>query len=673
VSERKPLVPGDLYRLAVPSDPQGTPDGRVFYVLATNDEALDRTRTAIWSVRAGAEAAPFTTGPSDRMPRVSPDGTRLAFVAERGEGKRIYVMPTSGGEARAATPSYDAIAALAWRSDGQAFAFAATAPLDPATARIALDVPSGARHIRALPFKSDDEGLLDGRRKHLFVSELASQGEPRRITGGDFDVHGPAWSPDGTRIVFSAQIDAPEDALYEDLYVVAVHDGTMRKLTESKGPSTWPAFSHDGAQIAFLGHERGDDAGFRYALELYVVSAEGGAARSLSGVLDRPAADYVLNDILGGGGRQAPVWSADDAEIRVLLASEAACGIAAFRRDGSAARTVTAGERNILAFSEAGDGALAFAYSTPVVPGELATLDRFGIEATLTDCNPWLAERALRTPRRLRPRAKDGTTLDLFVLDPVETAAAPYVLEVHGGPHFAYGFAFFFEFQMLVSHGIGVAYGNPRGSQTYGLAYSEANVGDWGGIDASDVLDLCDAFVANGPVDPSRIGLVGGSYGGFMTTWLLARTSRFACGISMRAVNDFVSEVGASDFGWFLEREVAAPWVDGGKKLFESSPMRDAAAIEAPLLVEHSERDYRCPIDQGEQLFTLLRRLGRRNVEFVRFAGDGHGLARSGKPRNRVLRLRAIAHWLIRHLRPAGIEPVADKAGALFAPLPTER
>jgi dipeptidyl aminopeptidase/acylaminoacyl peptidase len=157
-----------------------------------------------------------------------------------------------------------------------------------------------------------------------------------------------------------------------------------------------------------------------------------------------------------------------------------------------------------------------------------------------------------------------------------------------------------------------------------------------------------------------------------MTTWLLGHSKRFAAGVSMRAVNDFVSEVGAADLGWFLEREVDAPWTDGGRKLFEASPMRRAHEIDVPLLVEHSDRDYRCPVDQGEQLFSLLRRLGKKQTEFVRFTGDGHNLSRTGKPRNRVLRLRAIAHWLIRHLRPDGIAPAPDEAGALFKPLPTE-
>jgi len=356
----------------------------------------------------------------------------------------------------------------------------------------------------------------------------------------------------------------------------------------------------------------------------------------------------------------------------VLLSSEGACGIAAFARDGTGHRTIAGGERNIFTFSRTPGGTIVFLFSTPLVPCEIGLLDASGAESVLTDSNPWLAERSIRSPRRLRPRAEDGTVLDLWILDPNVPEGAPYVLQVHGGPHTAYGCAFMLEFQILASHGIGVAFGNPRGSQTYGSAFASAILGDWGGLDASDVLALLDALLASTPADPARIGLAGGSYGGFMTTWLLGHSSRFAAGVSMRAVNDFVSEVGASDLGWFLENELEAPWNDGGRKLFEMSPMRAAHEIHVPLLVEHSERDFRCAIDQGEQLFTLLRRLGRTQTEFVRFTGDGHGLSRGGKPRNRLLRLRAIVHWFVRYLRPAGVEPVAATAGSLFAPLPSE-
>ena len=154
-----------------------------------------------------------------------------------------------------------------------------------------------------------------------------------------------------------------------------------------------------------------------------------------------------------------------------------------------------------------------------------------------------------------------------------------------------------------------------------------------------------------------------------MTTWLMGHSDRFAAGVSMRAVNDFVSEIGASDLGWFLEKELQATYADdAGRKLFEGSPMRAATAIAAPLLVEHSERDFRCPIDQGEQLFTLLRRLGRTDTEFVRFAETGHEMSRAGKPRSRILRLRAIAHWFVRHLKPAGVEPAAERSRRAVPP-----
>ncbi len=244
------------------------------------------------------------------------------------------------------------------------------------------------------------------------------------------------------------------------------------------------------------------------------------------------------------------------------------------------------------------------------------------------------------------------------------------MLEVHGGPHGAYGATFFFEFQVLAAHGIAVAYGNPRGSQSYGAPYADAILGDWGGIDVADVLRILDGALAQGTFDDARIGVAGGSYGGFMASWLLGHTNRFAAGVSMRAVNDFVSEVGASDLGWFLERELQTRYDDdAGRRLFESSPMRAAHAIDAPLLVEHSERDFRCPIDQGEQLFTILRRMGKRSCEFVRFAQTGHELSRSGKPRSRVLRLRAIANWFVHHLRPGGASVHDGDAGWVFQPL----
>jgi len=665
-----PLLPSDLYRMRLPSDPQAASDGRVFFVLTTNDEPTDEIRTAIHAVRAGEEPAAFTSGRKDRKPRVSPDGTRLAFVADRGDGFRIHVAPLGGGEAAALGPAYETISALVWAPASDRLAFVATTALEPDSARIAVDERSGARHIRGLPFKSDESGLLDGRREHLHTIALADAAVTR-VTTGDFDVEAPAWSPDGLRIAFAASIAAPEGSFVSDVFAVAATGGEPARLTRGLGVAMDPAWSPDGTSVAYIGHERGDDAGGRLDLEPMIVAAVGGISRSVAAGIGRSVSDMILADTRIASP-MPPLWMGGD-EIVVPVSDAGACGLVAFATDGSGYRSVVGGEREIVGRAPLPDGGFVVVASEPTIPARVIACPAAGPEGVLADPNTWLAERAIRVPRRLRPLAGDGVALDLWLIDPPGAAPQPWVLEVHGGPHAAYGFAFFFEFQMLAGLGIGVAYGNPRGSQSYGEAYADAITGDWGGLDASDVMALADAALASAEIDSARFALAGGSYGGYMTTLLLGRTDRFAAGISMRAVNDMVSEVGTADLGWFLEREIGASLLRGeDRALFDASPMRGAAKIAAPLLVEHSERDFRCPIDQGDGLFTLLRRLGRASTEYVRFTGDGHGLSRMGKPRNRLLRLRAVAHWLIRHLHPAGSEPVAARAGALFAPLPGE-
>ena len=656
------MLPSDFLGLICVEDPQIAPDASaIVYVRARQNLAENRTERSLWRARDGKLEA-FTQGIADRAPRWSPNGRAIAFLRTDPEKKtHLFAIPADGGEPREVAGPFGRCGAPAWSPDGSRIAFAAAALPDSADASLVFDEPSGARHILRLPYKSDALGLFDGKRMQIHVAQL--DGPVRVVAKGAFEAGTPAWSPDGKRLAFGANPGVVEGSFANDVYAVdADGDGTLQRLTAMNGLFGTPAFSRDGNELAVLGNDTDEFAGRRNQ-QLWCIPLRGGAPRSLTPARRLYLGDGIIADLRVHENAN-PYWSPGDREIVVQRSQEGVCELIAYARDGSSERRITGADSEIYAFSGARDGTLAFAATTLGDPGSLHVVAPDGALSHLPNENAeWLAAHPPVVPERSRPHAADGTELDLWLLRANPDAALVHA--IHGGPHGAYGCAYFFEFQLLAAMGLSVAYGNPRGSQTYGEAYADAITGRWGELDAADLLTMREAAVRAGGFDRSRIGVEGGSYGGLMTTWLLGHDRGYRCGVSMRAVNDYVSFAGASDIPNFIERELAASWEDdGGRRLFELSPIRAAAAIEAPLLIVHSDRDLRCPIDQGEQLFQRLRLLGK-TAEFVRFTGDGHDLSRSGSPRNRLLRYRALAHWLRAHL---GVEDPKRDAGWLFAP-----
>lgn len=652
----------DLYRLVSVADPRLSPDGaKVAFVHTKMEQEKNDYVSNIFVYDLQKETwNQWTHGEQRNMsPRWSPDGNQLVFVSNRSGKNQLHLMPTTGGEARQVTKVRNGATNPIWSPDGKKIAFNVQVKTgESLEIKDQEDQEKEKKKKRPEPvevtkmkYKADTVGLFTGKYQQIALIDLET-GNIEQLTEGEYHHTLFDWSPDGKYLLFGADFSEDEDfSFIQDIYLLDLETREKHNLTGGKGIFFNGKFSPDGRYVAIIGNDRKYENATLNGLWLYHVQT--GELKSISANWDIPVGDYVAADFQQGAVFPGALWNKDSTGIYFTASEQGSVNLYFTDLEGNY-RPVTHEAGHLFGVSVADDVAIATA-SYPVEPSELYKVDLASGKLTkLTRFNEEvLKEIAFSEPEPLSYESIDGWTVNGWIMKPVgfeEGKKYPLILEIHGGPHTMYANTYFHEMQMLAAAGFVVLYVNPRGSHGYGQKFVNAVRGDYGGKDYEDLMAAVDYAVKTYDfIDESRLGVTGGSYGGFMTNWIVGHTNRFKAAVTQRSISNWISFYGVSDIGYYFcewQHLLEQSDFDG---LWKISPLRYVDNIETPLLILHSEEDLRCPIEQAEQLYIALKHR-RKTTKFIRFPKSNHELSRSGIPNLRIKRLNYIKDWFEKYL-----------------------
>ena len=648
----------DLFGLSIAADPQISPDGKtIVYVRRSGDVMSDRMRASLWLIDvATGRQTPFAA--SGSSPRWSPDGTRIAYSAADGDGSQLFVRWLATGASARVTALPGDPNSLAWSPDGRRLAYIATVAGAPTTLGKAPPKPEGAKWAEPLEvidrvnYRNDGPGYRKPGYDHLFVV-AADGGAAQQLTFGKFDDGGPlSWSADGRTLLFSAirTPDADRQVMNSEVIAVDAATGALRTLTSRDGPDASPRFSVDGSKVAWIGF---DDKRRAYTnAELYVGDRDAAAPRSLTASLDRS-----IEDAQWAGDGRALYASYDDKGQRKLarIGLDGRSTIVADNLAGGGLdRPYTGGD-----FSVSRGGVVAYTGGDAGAPADVWVTSG-GKARRLTSLNEVLtASKALAPVRKIAVTAPDGRAIDAWLATPPGAqpgTRVPLILEIHGGPHSAYGPSFATDVQLYAAGGYAVLWTNPRGSTSYGAEFANLIDKNYPSQDYDDLMAAVDATIAEGVADPNNLFVTGGSGGGVLTSWIVGKTDRFKAAATQKPVINWISEALTMDNTLFTSRYWFSklPWEDP-MSYWNRSPLSLVGNVKTPTLVVVGSEDYRTPVSESEQYYAALQIRGVPTA-LVKLPGASHG-GFTSRPSQSAAKASAILAWFDRYRQAGGATP----------------